>query len=275
MASHRSSSRTRRDSADGARAQLTNSLLVLPIRRHPDAVVAMFAATHVVTRISTGKLLARVWICYGDYKPAVKLSAGSPTGRQGPAVLNSTPPLGQSGPQKVTVAIQTDMQLAPQPHGPAVCMLEDEDLDQRIPKVWGFQLCDSVTTQSLTESNPSTSLVNFTPLSEDRGLSSYPLQRPSSPRLIVSGPSAAVSAASDPASSTVLLRLAPVPFVVLLPVPVLLQSLFPAPALLVSITSVPVPLVSPPPAPMPLLSSLPIPVSAALRYPVPAPPTPL
>ena len=59
MASHRSSSRTRQDSADGARAQLTSNLLVLPIRRHPDAVVAMFAATHVATRISTRKLLCR------------------------------------------------------------------------------------------------------------------------------------------------------------------------------------------------------------------------
>jgi len=38
---------------------LTNSLLVLPIRRHPDAVVAMFAATHVATRIYTRKLLCR------------------------------------------------------------------------------------------------------------------------------------------------------------------------------------------------------------------------
>jgi len=57
MASHRSSSRTRRNSADGAKAQLTSSLLVLPIRRHPDAVVAMFAATHVAIQISTRKLL--------------------------------------------------------------------------------------------------------------------------------------------------------------------------------------------------------------------------
>jgi len=53
MASHRSSSRTRRDSADGAEAQLTNSLLVLLICRHLDAVIAMFVATHVATRIST------------------------------------------------------------------------------------------------------------------------------------------------------------------------------------------------------------------------------
>jgi len=59
MASHRSSSSARRDSADGARAQLTSSLLVLPIHRHPDAVVAVSVATQVVTQISTGKLLCR------------------------------------------------------------------------------------------------------------------------------------------------------------------------------------------------------------------------
>jgi len=82
------------------------------------------------------------------------------------------------------------MQVAPQPHGP-VCFLEDDDLDRRIPNVWGFQLSDSVTTQSPIKSNFFTPLVNFAPLSEDRGLSSYPLQRPSSSCLTV-------SAASDP-----------------------------------------------------------------------------
>ena len=144
---------------------------------------------------------AKVWTCHGDYEPAVKLPAGSPAGRHGLAVLSSTPPLDRSGPQKVTVAIQTDMQVAPQPHGPAVCLLENEDLDRRIPNVWGFQLLDSVTTQPLTESNPSTPLVNFTPLSKDRGLSSYPLQRPSSPRLTVSGPSAAPVTISGPSTA--------------------------------------------------------------------------
>jgi len=59
MVSHRSSSRTRRDSADGAEAQLISSLMVLLICRHLDAVIAMFAATHVATRISTRKLLCR------------------------------------------------------------------------------------------------------------------------------------------------------------------------------------------------------------------------
>jgi len=57
------------------------------------------------------------------------------------------------------------MQVAPQPHGPAVCCLENEDLDRMIPNVWGFQLLDSVTTQPLPESNLSTPLVNFAPLS--------------------------------------------------------------------------------------------------------------
>jgi len=90
------------------------------------------------------------------------------------------------------------MQVVPQPHGPAVCFLEDDDLDRRIPNVWGFQLSDSVTTQSPVTSNFFTPRVNFAPLSEDRGLSSYPPQRLSSPRLTVSGPSTAVSAASDP-----------------------------------------------------------------------------
>jgi len=90
------------------------------------------------------------------------------------------------------------MQVAPQPHGPAVCFLEDDDLDRKIPNVWGFQLSDSVTTQPLAESNLSTPLVNFSPLSEDRGLSSYPPQRLLSSCLTVSGPSTAVSAASDP-----------------------------------------------------------------------------
>jgi len=33
---------------------------VLPTRRHPDAVVAIPAATQVVTQISTGKLLCRL-----------------------------------------------------------------------------------------------------------------------------------------------------------------------------------------------------------------------
>ena len=89
------------------------------------------------------------------------------------------------------------MQVAPQPHGSAVCFLEDDDLDRRIPNVGGFQLSDSVTTQPLAESNLSTPFVNFTPLSEDRGLS-YPLQRLSSSCLTVSGPSTAVSAASNP-----------------------------------------------------------------------------
>ena len=90
------------------------------------------------------------------------------------------------------------MQEAPQPHGPAVCFLENDDLDRRIPNVWGFQLSDSVTTQPLAETKLSTPLVNFTPLSDDRGLSSYPLQRLSFSCLTVSGPSTAVSAASDP-----------------------------------------------------------------------------
>jgi len=58
-ASHRSSSRTRRDSVDGAKAQLISSLMVLLICRHLDAVIAMFVATHVATRISTRKLLCR------------------------------------------------------------------------------------------------------------------------------------------------------------------------------------------------------------------------
>ena len=59
MASH-SSSRIRRDSVDGAKAQLISSLMVLLICRHLVAVVAMFAATHVATRISTRKLLCRL-----------------------------------------------------------------------------------------------------------------------------------------------------------------------------------------------------------------------
>jgi len=90
------------------------------------------------------------------------------------------------------------MQEAPQPHGPAVCFLENDDLDRRIPNVSGFQLSDSVTTQPLAESNLSIPFVNFTPLSEDRGLLSYPLQRLSSSCLTVSGPSTAVTAVSDP-----------------------------------------------------------------------------
>jgi len=90
------------------------------------------------------------------------------------------------------------MQVAPQPHRPAVCFLEDDDLQRRIPNVWGFQLCDSVTSQCPIKSNFFTPLVNFAPLSEDRGLSSYPLQRLSSSCLTVSGPSTAVSAVSDP-----------------------------------------------------------------------------
>ena len=149
------------------------------------------------------------------------------------------------------------MQVAPQPHGPAVCFLEDDDLDRRIPNVWGFQLCDSLTTQSPIKSNFFTPLVNFAPLSEDRGLSSYPPQRLSSSCLTVFGPSTAVSAVSDPSVVYCPTPSDPVPFVVLLPVSVLSQLLPPAPA----------PSVSSLPAPMPSLSLL-----LAL---VPASPTPL
>ena len=59
-------------------------------------------------------------------------------------------------------------------------------------------MSDSVTIQPLAESNLSIPFVNFTPLSEDRGLLSYPLQRLSSSCLTVSGPSTAVTAVSDP-----------------------------------------------------------------------------
>ena len=86
---------------------------------------------------------------------------------------------------------------------PAVCFLENEDLDRRIPNVWGFQLLHSATTQPPAKSKPFTPLVNFTPLSEDRGLSSYPLHRSLPLRLSVSGPSAADSAASGPSAVNV------------------------------------------------------------------------
>jgi len=165
----------------------------------------------------------------------------------------------------VTVAIQTDRQVAPQPRGPVVCFLEDEDLDRRIPNVWGFQLLDSVTTQPLAESNPFTPLVNFTPLSEDRGLSSYPPQRLSSPRLTVSGPSTAVTAASDPS-------------VIYCPTPsgpsAVCRSTSGPSAAPVTISG-PVPSVSPLLVTVPPVSSLPTHVSPASLDPVPASSSPL
>jgi len=185
------------------------------------------------------------------------------------------------------------MQVTPQPRGPAVCFLENEDLDRRIPNVWGFQLLHSATTQPPAKSKPFTPLVNFTPLSEDRGLSSYPLHRSLPLRLSVSGPSAADSAASGPSAVNVSVCgpsaacvttaghsavYCPTPSgpsadFVLLPVPVPLQLPLPASAPRVLITSVPAPLMSLLLAPMPPVSLLPAPVPSALLHPAPAPPT--
>ena len=62
MASHRSSSRTRRDSADGAEAQLISSLMVLLICRHLDAVIAVCGNPR----------------CHSDFHPEIAMSPQAP-----------------------------------------------------------------------------------------------------------------------------------------------------------------------------------------------------
>jgi len=134
-------------------------------------------------------------------------------------------------------------------------------------------LSDSVTTQPLAESNLSTPFVNFTPLSEDRGLSSYPLQRLSSSCLTVSGPSTAVSAASDP--SVVYRPTSSGLSVVCRPTSGIMPSqlLPPVPAPCVSMIPAPAPSVSSLPASMPSLSLLLalVPVSPTPLRPAPVP----
>jgi len=164
------------------------------------------------------------------------------------------------------------MQEAPQPHGPAVCFLENDDLDRRIPNVWGFQLSDSVTTQSLLSQSclHHSSTLPLYPRIVDchihfRGCrlpaSLFPVSVPPSPPPLT------------PVSSTALLRLASVSFVVLLPVPMPSQLLPPVPAPCVSMIPAPAPSVSSLPVSMPPLSLLLalIPVSPTPLRPAPVP----
>ena len=101
---------------------------------------------HVSSRSGVATLRAAIHLlltflltCHGCCQPAVKLPAGSPTGRPGPAVPCSISPSVQLGPKCVTTGTQTDLQMSSRPRNPVVYFLEGKDFSEQTKLVYSHR----------------------------------------------------------------------------------------------------------------------------------------